>query len=142
MKLTKLILSILGGIVCFAAGTFAERQPVWAQLEDNTMQPANIEDIITFLDSVVSASQKRTCREVRLTVAGISPQIKLNAARAIASIDELSVSDEALERVEELSTQIAQAAVDCKSLLDAHKEVAMRASALKAETSSQVLLNP
>lgn len=55
----------------------------------------------------------------------------MRAARTIANIDDLYISDEAILEIDAKSSQIAKAAISCPSLLLAHKNVATIANSLE-----------
>lgn len=99
--------------------------------QDNQAFKPAIVDLVDFLDAVIVASQKPSCEEMSIAVQSISAETKMRAARTIANIDDLYISDEAILEIDAKSSQIAKAAISCPSLLLAHKNVATIANSLE-----------
>lgn len=99
---------------------------------------ADIGDLFVFLDAVIAASQKPSCEEMGIAVQSISADVKMRAARTIANINDLYISDETILEVEARSSQIAKAAVSCPPLLFAHKNVATVALSLEKHQKESV----
>lgn len=99
--------------------------------QDNQAFKPETVDLLNFLDAVMVASQKPSCEEMSIAVQSISAEIKMRAARTIANIDDLYISDEVILEIDAKSSQIAKVAISCPALLLAHKNVATIANSLE-----------